>query len=138
MTDTANSLLPWDALVTFVYTTDLDAMDAFYMDLCGLELALDQGSCHIYKVRHGAYLGVCQCEDAPDTSGVIVTLVSDAVDAWYEAFQRADIPCEDAPKLNERFGIYHFFARDPAGWRVEIQRFVAPPLPGVGASGKAG
>lgn len=135
MSDTTG--IPWDALVTFVYANDLDAMDRFYGEVCGLKLALDQGSCHIFEVRPGAYLGVCQREDAPETTGVIITLVSDDVDGWYERFIEADVLCEDAPKLNERFGIYHFFARDPGGWRVEIQRFVDPPLPGVGRSGSA-
>jgi len=28
------------------------------------------------------------------------------------------------PSVNERFGIYHFFLKDPDGHRVEIQKFL--------------
>ena len=27
------------------------------------------------------------------------------------------------PRYNEVYDIYHFFVRDPAGYRIEIQRF---------------
>lgn len=123
--------LPWDALVTFVYAPDLDAASAFYAGVAGLPLALDQGACRIYRVTAGAYVGICRGLEAAPTDGVIVTLVTDDVDAAYARFSAAGVPTEAPPRLNERFGIYHFFARDPAGWRVEVQRFVDPPLPGA-------
>ena len=47
----------------------------------GLRLARDQGTCPIYHVSDGAYLGFCQRADATnEPGGVVVTLVTDGVD----------------------------------------------------------
>lgn len=123
--------IPVDALVTFVFAPDLDAAHAFYHDAAGLELALDQGPCRIYRVAAGGYLGVCSHDDHAPSDGVIVTLVTNDVDAMWQRLVDHGVDTDGAPRMNERFGIYHFFTRDPAGWRVEVQRFVDPPLPGL-------
>ena len=47
--------LGWDAQVTFCYGTEFDAAVHFYEELLGLDLALDQGACRIYRVRDGAW-----------------------------------------------------------------------------------
>lgn len=124
-----------DGLVTFVYSPDLEASAHFYQDALGLSLALDQGSCKIFKIVDGAYIGVCQCKDSDTFLGpsedVIVTIITQEVDQMYARLMASQAVVEDEPKLNPRFGIYHFFARDPTGWRVEVQRFVSPDLPGV-------
>jgi len=31
---------------------------------------------------------------------------------------------EGAPQISERYNIYHFYARDPDGRRLEFQRFL--------------
>ena len=36
---------------------------------------------------------------------------------------------EGSHRRNERFDIYNFFARDPDGYLVEIQRFLDPAWP---------
>ena len=129
-----------DGMVTFVYSADLEASTRFYEQALGLSLALDQGSCKIYKVIDGAYLGVCQCKDVEAFAGssddVILTIVTQEVDQMYRRLIQAQAHVEDEPRLNPRFGIYHFFARDPTGWRIEVQRFVSPDLPGVRATPK--
>ena len=48
------------------------------------------------------------------------------VDGAYEVLVALGVETEAPPKLNERFGIYHFFARDPDGYRLELQRFNEP------------
>ena len=73
----------WDAQVTFCYTTDFEATTHFYESLLELPLALDQGTCRIYRVRDGAFIGVCRRDVAPESDGIILTLVSDDVDGWY-------------------------------------------------------
>ena len=55
------SELPIDAQITFIYTSDLESSARFYEAVLGLPLAVDQGSCRIYRVLDGrAYLGICQ------------------------------------------------------------------------------
>lgn len=129
-----------DGMVTFVYSTNLTASANFYESALGLSLALDQGSCKIYKIIDGAYLGVCQCKAPQDFKGpsddVILTIVTQEVDQMHARLVMANAHIEDEPQLNPQFGIYHFFARDPTGWRIEVQRFVSPDLPGVRATPK--
>ncbi len=117
--------LPIDAQITFVYASDLEESARFYESVLGLQLAVDQGSCRIYSVRdRSAYLGVCQGEAAPeDVSGLIITLVTSDVDGWYERIVARGWPCEHPPRHNETYQIYHFFLRDPSGYRIEVQRF---------------
>ena len=114
-----------DAQITFLYTADLARAAQFYEEALGLTLALDQGGCRIYRVTgSGAYIGVCQAADAPvEPASIIFTLVTQDVDSWYERISEQGWECEHAPRYNEDFDIYHFFLRDPAGYRIEIQRF---------------
>ena len=116
----------WDALVTFCYTADFESTTHFYEELLGLPLALDQGNCRIYRVRDGAFIGVCRRARTPDSDGIILTLVSDDVDGWYARLVRRGVQFERAPSYNPKFKIYHCFARDPNGYLIEIQRFNDP------------
>ena len=119
------SELPIDAQITFVYASDLEESARFYESVLGLPLAVDQGSCRIFRVLDGgAYLGVCQGEAAPeDLSGIIITLVTSDVDGWHERIVAQGWQCEHRPRRNDTYQIYHFFLRDPSGYRIEIQRF---------------
>lgn len=116
----------FDDAITFLYTRDLEAAHRFYSGLLGLEMILDQGSCRIYRAAAGAYLGFCQRETAPEQPPdfVIVTFVTPDVDGWYAALKREGVVFEGPPALNETYGIYHCFLRDPDGYRLEIQRFL--------------
>jgi catechol 2,3-dioxygenase-like lactoylglutathione lyase family enzyme len=113
-----------DQQITFLSTRDLDGTGSFYEDVLGLELALDQGDCRIYRVCEGAFVGFCQRAAAPDVPvGVILTLVTADVDAWYEYLVHQGVVPDKAPMHNTGYGIYHFFLRDPNGYLIEVQRF---------------
>lgn len=115
---------PIDQQITFLYTRDLVATTHFYEDVLGLRLAVDQGDCRIYQVSRDGYLGFCmRSEVADQPQGIIVTIVTDQVDAWYEMLQARGVDFERSPAYNPRYGIYHCFLRDPNGYLVEIQRF---------------
>lgn len=116
--------LPIDSQITFLYTEDLAKSTPFYEDVLGLQLAVDQGSCRIYHiVGSQAYVGLCERAEPRTKDGLIFTLVTQDVDGWYNHIISKGIECEDAPKMNETYGIYHFFVRDPSGYLIEIQRF---------------
>ena len=124
--------MPFDQQVTFLYTTDLDATSRFYKDILGLPLALDQGGCRIYRAAPNAFLGCCSHSSAgrrDDTSGVVLTLVTDEVDRWYERLRARGVIFEQAPTHNPTYNIYHCFLRDPNGYLIEIQRFLDPAWP---------
>ncbi len=117
---------PFDSQVTFCYSRDLEATAQFYERVLGLALSLDQGTCRIYRVAPTAHLGFCARQDAPRPDGVILTLVSDTVDTWYEQLSARGAVFEQPPAYNPRYNIYHCFLRDPNGYLIEIQRFDDP------------
>lgn len=127
--------LPIDSQITFVYVRDLERAARFYQDILGFSLVLDQGSCRIYRVAGDrAFLGICEGETAAASrDGLIFTLVTADVDGWYQRITSRGWTCEQAPGINERFQIYHFFVRDPDGYLLEIQRFQTPDWHARGA-----
>ena len=111
--------------ITFCATTDLEATSRFYGEILGLPLVLDQGRCRIWLAAGHGYIGFCR-RDSVSTQGVILTLVSEHVDEWYQRLKEGGVTVEKAPAFNPEYGIYHLFCRDPSGYLVEIQRFEDP------------
>ena len=124
---------PLDQQVTFLFVRSLAETAAFYENVLGLSLVLDQGSCRIYGVGGGAFLGFCERKGVtPQPEGVIITLVSSAVDDWAAHLTKKGVALEKPPLLNETYNIYHCFLRDPNGYLLEIQRFLDPAWPRPG------
>ena len=125
--------VPSDAyLIAFFPVRDLAATRDFYARDLGLTLVRDQGSCLIFGAPSGGHFGFCQRdEDAPppDDDRLILTLVTEQVDDVYQRLRRIGVETESGPSHNAEFGIYHFFARDPDGYRVEVQSFDRPLRP---------
>lgn len=115
-----------DAAITFCYVPDLGATAHFYEEILGLPLVLDQGGCRIYRVAGSGYFGFCERDVPPRTESVLLTLVLDDVDGMHARLVTAGVPVDQAPRDNDEYGIYHAFYRDPAGYRVEVQRFHDP------------
>jgi catechol 2,3-dioxygenase-like lactoylglutathione lyase family enzyme len=123
-----------DQQITFLYTSDLKDTTHFYGEVIGLELALDQGLCRIYRVTQDSFVGICQRGDVPEQVGqsshVIFTLVTHDVDGWYNLLRERGVVFEKPPALNPTYNIYHCFLRDPNGYLIEIQHFLDPSWPG--------
>lgn len=116
--------LPIDEQITFLYCEDLASTAPFYEDVLGFELAVDQGSCRIYHITgRNAYVGLCERASPREKDGIIFTLVTQEVDAWYDHITAQGITCKYAPRMNETYGIYHFFVKDPNGYLIEFQKF---------------
>jgi len=130
MSSPVNSPEPFNASVTFCATDDLGATGFFYEKILGLELALDQGTCRIYRVAGCGFVGFCSRLEAPKPDGIILTLVTEDVDGWFEKIQAAGVVVDKPPTHNPDYNIYHCFVRDPNGYAVEIQRFDDPRWPG--------
>ena len=115
-----------DAGIVFLGTADLDATSAFYSEVLDLSLALDQGSCRIFRVADSAFLGFCRQEVVQPDAGIVLTLVVEDVDAWAATLRECGVRIERGPVRNTTYRIYHLFIRDPNGYLVEIQRFEDP------------
>ena len=120
---------PFDSSVGFYYTDDLVRTAAFWEDVVGLPLVLDQGTCRIYRVSGDGFIGFCERPGAVSSEGVIITLVTSKVDEVVARLQTRGLNLEKEPTLNPKFNIYHAFFRDPSGYLVEIQRFEDPTWP---------
>jgi len=116
----------FDSHIVFLTTQDLSTTAQFYERTLGLALALDQGSCRIYRIAEDAYLGFCERSEAPSTEGVIVTLVTEAVDEYCDQLRGKGVRLEKEPAYNPEYRIYHCFLRDPNGYLIEVQRFEDP------------
>ena len=115
-----------DQQITFFYTQDGAKTWAFYEQVVGLPLVLDQGGCRIYRVAGDAYVGFCERTGARPTDGTLFTLVTGEVDAWAEHFKANGVELLKAPQHNAEYKIYHFFAKDPNGYLIEVQKFDDP------------
>ncbi len=130
--ETNNGLPRIGQTIVFLPVPSLEDQHAFYHGVLQMELALDQGVCRIYRAREGSFFGFCKQSGAtvatPQvvTDGPILTLVSEDVDGWYEHCLAHEVKVDGPPRLNPKYLIYHFFAFDPAGYRVEVQRFEDP------------
>lgn len=118
--------------ITFLYYRDLDEVVPFYRDVLGLPLRVDQGWAKIYGVGEGACVGLVDetrgSMNVVEDKGVLLTLVVDDVDAWHAYMVEQGVKILRPPKFSDEIGVYCFFAEDPGGYRLEIQRFMdAPP-----------
>lgn len=111
-----------DAGITFLRVADLERSHTFYFDGLGLPLVLDQGGCRIYLLREGSFLGICE-RDSSGASNVIVTFVTDDVAGWHRRMVAAGADVDGPPRDNPQYRIHHFFANDPDGHLLEVQRF---------------
>jgi catechol 2,3-dioxygenase-like lactoylglutathione lyase family enzyme len=112
-----------DQQITFLYTTDGPASWDFYERVLGLPLVLDQGGCRIYRTVGEGFVGMCQRPDPRPAQGVIFTLVTNEVDEWAAHLKAHGVELLHEPRDNDEYGIYHFFAKDPNGYLIEVQRF---------------
>lgn len=113
--------------ITFLHASDLVKTKKFYEEVLGAKLVRDQGSCLIFQMVENAFLGFCEhIEPVEQGRKVILTLVSDDVDGWYDQLIRKGLEVIEPPKYNPLFQIYHLFLYDPNGYWIEIQKFDNP------------
>lgn len=106
--------------IVFFQTQMLEKLHTFYINTVGCELWLDQGGCQIF--RHGNMLfGFCQ-RNQTDQDALITFYYENKseVDDMYSKVKNA---AEAKPLDNPDYRIYHFYAADPEGRRIEFQYF---------------
>jgi predicted enzyme related to lactoylglutathione lyase len=118
--------------ITFFYYNDLDAAAQFYEQTMGFALIDDQGWAKIYQVHGNAFLGVVSGEkghrQAQEENAVLLTVVVDDVDGWYEYLKGEGVEVVSEPHDVEDIQVRGFFAKDPGGYSLEVQAFKNPEL----------
>ncbi|MCK5129435.1 MAG: VOC family protein [Clostridiales bacterium] len=112
-----------DDNIIFFGTKDLKKVHDFYGELLGLSIYMEKDVCRLYHLPGGGKLGFCSHMEFAGTK-LLITLVTDDVDEIYDLFRKNGIECDAAPRVNQRFNLYHFFATDYDGYKVEIQKFL--------------
>lgn len=112
--------------ITFLKTRDMEATTRFYRDTLGFALALDQGTCRIFRACPNCFFGFCLTDAGTGSEEVVLTLEIADVDGFARYLESRAVPIEVQPRLNEKYQIYQMFLRDPNGYLVEVQRFLDP------------
>lgn len=119
--------------IIFLGTKDLSAIKEFYIKKINMHIYLDQQTCCIFKYDN-LLLGFCQ-KEVPDTGGIITFFCPDkeGVDKFYNDHSNIAL---SKPKVNDKYNIYNFFAKDPEGRTLEFQAFlhdIKPYMDGLSA-----
>ena len=112
--------------IIFLKCLDLEAVKDFYMGTVGMETWLEQPGISI--LRHGNMLLGFHSAGSVD-KGCLITFfyeARDEVDAMHERLKGSAV---SPPKVNDKYRIYNFFARDPEGRDIEFQAFLHPVKP---------
>ena len=112
--------------ITFLYYRDLAAVEAFYRDVMGLALAIDQGHvAKIFSMGGGAHIGLVDeahgMNDWVEKKPVQICLRVPDVDAWYAYAQGFGAANLSQMFQNDGLGIRAFVFDDPEGYQIEIQ-----------------
>ena len=119
-----------DGLLTFFYYKDMARAGEFYEKIMGFELVQDQKWAKIFKVADNAFMG---CVDGNIgyhkhdlTKPVMLTVIVDDPDAWYEHFKENGVETLDKPHDDVELNMRIFLLKDPEGYVIEIQKFNDP------------
>ncbi|EPJ49661.1 MAG: glyoxalase/bleomycin resistance protein/dioxygenase [Osedax symbiont Rs2] len=111
--------------ITFIYFYDLAQAMAFYEDVLGLELEIDQGWAKIYKISAAAHLGLVDqavgMHRANEVKPVQLCIRVADVDAWHTWIASCDVQGLTVAKSNFQLGIRAFVFNDPEGYQIEVQ-----------------
>lgn len=112
--------------ILFCKTAAFESVLSFYMERVGMKIWLGQPDIAILK--HGNFLLGLHRQPEADTAGLITFFYGSRAEVV--AMHGALHDCAtSAPKRNDRYDIYHFFARDPEGRGLEFQCFEHPIEP---------
>ena len=98
---------------------------AFYENILGLRLVIDQGWSKIYQICPGAHVGLVDetrgmNKWASDKPVQLCIRVPD-VEAWYDYARITGLAGLSRLFHNDDLGIKAFVFRDPEGYQIEIQ-----------------
>lgn len=108
--------------IVFLKTTNLEKIKAFYTDIIGVTVWIDQEDCVIFK-HDNFLLGFCQREGDIGT-GWLLTFFYRTMTEVDEIYAKIKEFSVTEPQKNDKYKIYQFFAKDPEGRDLEFQAFL--------------
>ena len=111
--------------ITFYYYRDLAGSEAFYRDVMGFPLAIDQGWAKIMAIGGGAHVGLVDeakgMHKAAPVKPVQLCIRVPDVDGWYDYLQEVGVAGLSELFVNDEIGIRAFVFEDPEGYQIELQ-----------------
>ena len=96
--------------IIFFSTQKLEQLKEFYIDRLGCEVWLDQGACVILKFGNMLF-AFCKSQQM-NNDGMITFFFKSKADV-NKAYEELKDIAVSPPKENEKYAIYHFYAKDP-------------------------
>jgi lactoylglutathione lyase len=124
----ANRPMPPRASLVFLYYRDLARAQAFYADVLGLSLVVDQGFCKIFQIAPSSFVGLVDeaqgLHRAAEQKPVTLSFVVDDPDAWHAHLVAGGVPIHRPLADATRHPTRGFVAIDPEGYFLEFERFL--------------
>lgn len=121
---------PVQLTITFLYYKDVPRAQAFYEQVMGFPLAIDQGWTKIMAIGGGAHVGLVDESRGmhrwAKTRPVQLCIRVADVDGWYAYAQALDLPNLSKLFENDQLGIRAFVFDDPEGYQIEVQTATRP------------
>ena len=107
-----------------LYYENIDAASAFYGEILGLEKTFDWTWVRFYQTGPASSIGIVTEGDGAwhkvqERNAVMVSLVTDEVDAWYDRLRERD-DVVFLKHIGDGGGIRNFMLQDPGGYTVEF------------------
>lgn len=115
-----------ESMVVFYPCQDIAETTQFYLEIIGLTLFEDQGTCRIFDTGYG-YIGFCEYEDHMMATKVCISFNlkdTQAVDQMYQHMKAIGMHDLTLPQKHPKFNVYSFFMKDPNGYTIEFQKIV--------------
>lgn len=121
--------LGFNTMITWLYYKDLESMQAFFEDVLGLEMIVDQGWTKIYQVSSTGFIGLVDetrgMHRFAEQKAVTLSFILDDLDGWYDyaagysLFSMRSEKVEEGPEGKYRA----FVGYDPEGYYLEFDTF---------------
>jgi catechol 2,3-dioxygenase-like lactoylglutathione lyase family enzyme len=114
--------------VLWLYYRDISTMEAFWEELLGVDLLVDQGWAKVYQGSRTGFIGLVDGErglhSASDEKSVTVSFFTSDVAAWRERTDRQGLEAR-TPELGTESGrVTTWVAYDPEGYFLEWDTFL--------------
>ena len=119
---------PVAAQVTFLYFNDIEVAGQFYGTTLGLPKTFDLGWVKIFSLSPTSSVGLVDGKSGAHRPAadkpVMVSLVVDDVDRWYEYLKGRGVAIDEPPSDGTRVPVRSFSFRDPEGHTLEVFRWL--------------